>query len=112
MIYGLPAFAIVGLPDTAVNEANERVQAAIRSCGLLFPLKWNTGSLVPGICARQGPATTCRWRCAPVGRRDKSTRSGEWRNAKLTCDWGARGIPLPAHSHAWICAHYPCPARA
>jgi hypothetical protein len=28
---GLPAFTIVGLPDTAVNEAKERVRAAI-SC--------------------------------------------------------------------------------
>ena len=28
---GLPAFAIVGLPDTAVQEAKERVRAAIRN---------------------------------------------------------------------------------
>ena len=27
---GLPAFNIVGLPDTAVQEARERVRAAIR----------------------------------------------------------------------------------
>ncbi len=29
---GLPAFDIVGLPDTAVKEAKERVKAAVRSC--------------------------------------------------------------------------------
>ena len=34
---GLPAFTIVGLPDTAVNEAKERVRAAIRNSGLHFP---------------------------------------------------------------------------
>ena len=33
---GLPAFTIVGLPDTAVNEAKERVRAAIRNSGLHF----------------------------------------------------------------------------
>jgi hypothetical protein len=36
---GLPAFTIVGLPDTAVNEAKERVRAAIRNSGLHFPMR-------------------------------------------------------------------------
>ena len=30
---GLPAFDIVGLPDTAVKEARERVRAAVKNCG-------------------------------------------------------------------------------
>ena len=30
---GLPSFTIVGLPDTAVQEARERVRAAIRNSG-------------------------------------------------------------------------------
>jgi magnesium chelatase family protein len=34
---GLPNFLIVGLPDTAVQEARERVRAAIRNSGLSFP---------------------------------------------------------------------------
>ena len=34
---GLPAFTIVGLPDTAVQEAKERVRAAIRNSGFFFP---------------------------------------------------------------------------
>ncbi len=34
---GLPAFTIVGLPDTAVQEAKERVRAAIRNSGCQFP---------------------------------------------------------------------------
>ena len=34
---GLPAFHIVGLPDAAVQEARERVRAAIRNSGLIFP---------------------------------------------------------------------------
>jgi len=30
---GLPAFVVVGLPDAAVQEARERVRAAIRNSG-------------------------------------------------------------------------------
>lgn len=31
---GLPSFVIVGLPDAAVQESRERVQAAIKNAGL------------------------------------------------------------------------------
>ena len=33
---GLPAFNVVGLPDTAVQEARERVRAAIRITQAVF----------------------------------------------------------------------------
>ena len=36
---GLPSFTIVGLPDTAVQEARERVRAAIRNSGYEFPMR-------------------------------------------------------------------------
>lgn len=36
---GLPNFEIVGLPDTAVKEAKERVRAAIKNTKLQFPSK-------------------------------------------------------------------------
>ena len=42
---GLPAFAIVGLPDAAVQEAKERVRSAIRNSGHDFPLKRITVNL-------------------------------------------------------------------
>ncbi|MDD5145449.1 MAG: YifB family Mg chelatase-like AAA ATPase [Candidatus Pacebacteria bacterium] len=35
--YGLPVFAIVGLPDKAVQEARERVSSAIKSSGFKSP---------------------------------------------------------------------------
>ncbi|MCC6236445.1 MAG: hypothetical protein IT299_02600, partial [Dehalococcoidia bacterium] len=44
---GLPAFNIVGLPDTAVQEARERVRAAIRNSGFDFPLRRITVNLAP-----------------------------------------------------------------
>ena len=42
---GLAAFSIVGLPDTAVNEAKDRVRAAIKNSGMLFPFKRITVNL-------------------------------------------------------------------
>ena len=35
---GLPAFDVVGLPDTAVRESRDRVRAAIKNAGLSFPV--------------------------------------------------------------------------
>ena len=34
---GLPAFDIVGLPDTAVSESRDRVRSAMRNNGFFFP---------------------------------------------------------------------------
>ena len=35
---GMPAFDIVGLPDTAVRESRDRVRAAMKNCGFGFPI--------------------------------------------------------------------------
>src|SRR5579859_7219818 len=53
---GLAAFSIVGLPDTAVNEAKDRVRAAIKNSGLLFPFKRITVNLAPADLRKEGPA--------------------------------------------------------
>ncbi len=53
---GLPSFTIVGLPDTAVQEARERVRAAIRNSGYLFPAKRITVNLAPADLKKAGPA--------------------------------------------------------
>ena len=44
---GLPAFDIVGLPDTAVKEARERVRAAVKNCGAKYPVSRITVNLAP-----------------------------------------------------------------
>ena len=44
---GLPNFEIVGLPDTAVKEARERVRAAVKNCGFPFPVSRITVNLAP-----------------------------------------------------------------
>ena len=51
---GLPAFDIVGLPDTAVKEARERVRAATKTCGMRFPISRITVNLAPADTRKAG----------------------------------------------------------
>ncbi|MGD2178984.1 MAG: YifB family Mg chelatase-like AAA ATPase, partial [Anaerolineae bacterium] len=53
---GLPSFTIVGLPDAAVKESIERVRAAIKNSGLMFPRKRLTVNLAPADIRKAGPA--------------------------------------------------------
>lgn len=53
---GLPAFTVVGLPDTSVQESRERVRAAIRNSGFEFPMRRITVSLAPADLRKAGPA--------------------------------------------------------
>lgn len=53
---GLPAFNIVGLPDKAVEEAKERVRAAIKNSGADFPPRRITVNLAPADLPKEGPA--------------------------------------------------------
>jgi magnesium chelatase family protein len=52
---GLPAFDIVGLPDTAVRESRERVRAAIKNQEFDFPIKRITLNLAPADIKKEGP---------------------------------------------------------
>jgi len=47
---------IVGLPDTAVQEAKERVRVAIRNSGCTFPTKRIVVNLAPAHLKKAGPA--------------------------------------------------------
>ena len=53
---GLPGMTIVGLPDTSVQESRERVQAALRNSGLIFPRQRMTVNLAPASVRKAGPA--------------------------------------------------------
>lgn len=52
---GLPGLTIVGLPDTAVKEAKERVRSAIKNSGLNFPGKKIIVNLAPADLKKEGP---------------------------------------------------------
>ena len=53
---GLPSFTIVGLPDASVNEAKERVRAAVKNSGMVFPIKRITVNLAPADLRKEGPS--------------------------------------------------------
>ncbi len=61
---GLPAFTIVGLADTAVREARERIQTAIRNSGYEFPARRITANLAPGDLPKAGPGLDLALACA------------------------------------------------
>jgi magnesium chelatase family protein len=51
---GLPGFTIVGLADTALQEARERVRGAIRNAGFNFPPRRITVNLAPAEQRKAG----------------------------------------------------------
>lgn len=53
---GLPAFTIVGLPDTAVREARERVKASVKNSDYEFPRTRITVNLAPASLRKEGPS--------------------------------------------------------
>ena len=60
---GLPSFALVGLPDTEVKEARDRVRAAIVNSGFEFPSKRITVNLAPADLPKESDQYTTRNTC-------------------------------------------------
>src|ERR1043165_6448909 len=52
----VPMWAIVGLPDAAVQESRERVRSAIRNSGYEFPQRRITINLAPADIKKEGPS--------------------------------------------------------
>lgn len=62
---GIPKTLIVGLPDTAVHEAQERVRSAMRQTpGLEFPLRRITVNLAPADVRKEGSGFDLAIACA------------------------------------------------
>jgi magnesium chelatase family protein len=112
---GLPAFTIVGLPDTAVRESRERVRAALVNAGFTFPMQRITASLAPADLPKAGPGFDLAIAAAilvasgqlPRGALERYTLAGELAldgsirpvpgvlaMAEGTADWGLRGIAV------------------
>jgi magnesium chelatase family protein len=53
---GSPGFLIIGLPDRALNEARERVRAAIFNSGFAYPAGRLLVNLSPADVRKEGPA--------------------------------------------------------
>jgi magnesium chelatase family protein len=53
---GMHGFAIVGLPDNAVRESRERIEAAIRNCRYEYPRGRLTINMAPADVRKEGAA--------------------------------------------------------
>ncbi|MEO1134754.1 MAG: YifB family Mg chelatase-like AAA ATPase, partial [Cyanobacteria bacterium J06639_1] len=53
---GLPQVLMVGLPDKAIQEAKERVRAAIKNSGFAFPPRKVVINLAPADLRKEGPS--------------------------------------------------------
>lgn len=53
-VNSLPNISIVGLPDTAVNEAKERVRSAVKNSGFSFPTQRVVVNLAPADIKKEG----------------------------------------------------------
>ncbi len=67
MTGGMPAFAIVGLPDKAVGESRERVRAALTSIGLALAPEADRGEPRPGRRDEGGQPLRPAHRPRPAG---------------------------------------------
>lgn len=50
----MPYFEIVGLPDTAIKESKERINAAVMNSGMMFPQSGLTVNLAPADRKKEG----------------------------------------------------------
>lgn len=61
---GLPAFTLVGLPDTALSEARDRVRAAVVTSGQAWPQRRVTVNLCPATLPKRGSSFDLAIACA------------------------------------------------
>src|SRR5579862_460316 len=52
----MPMWRLVGLPDAAIQESQERVRSAIRNSGFDFPQRRITINLAPADVKKEGPS--------------------------------------------------------
>ena len=93
---GKVGMQIVGLPDKAVAESRERVQAALHASGLSMPAKKVTVNLAPGRPAQGGQPL----RSADRARADGGARRHPRRRARRTM-WCSANCRSTARSPRW-----------
>lgn len=98
---GLPALRLVGLPDTAVREAGDRVRAAVRRCGLRWPDRNVVVNLAPASLPKIGSGFDLGVALAVLGASEQVAAgglAGTWAVGELGLDGTARATTgiLPA----------------
>lgn len=92
---GLPGLQLVGLPDAAVQEARERVRAALRNSGLKVPLTRVVVSLAPADLRKAGPGfdlPIALGLLVASGQLEASQLSSIWCAAELGLDGSCRPV--------------------
>lgn len=101
---GLPTFAIVGLPDLAVQEARERVRSAIRASGYELPNARIVVNLAPGPVRKHGTGFDLPIACALLAATGQLPRESVERCVsvgELSLDGSVRTVPgMLAHALA------------
>ena len=92
---GLPAFHIVGLPETAVRESRDRVRCALLNSHFEFPDRRITVNLAP-TCPRRAAVSICRLHSEFSVHPDRFQRSA-WRatSSLANSHWMARCAAYP-----------------
>jgi magnesium chelatase family protein len=75
---GLPGFTIVGLADTALQEARERVRGAIRNSGYDYPARRLTVNLAPADVRKSGSSLDVAIALGILIGSEQLTASGRW----------------------------------
>ena len=90
---------VVGLPDAAVRESQDRVRAAIRNSGGKFPLGRVTVNLAPADLKKADRPTTCRspWASWSPAARSLASRRARRRAGGGRAVAGRRGAPRAGH---------------
>ncbi len=75
---GLPGFTIVGLADTALQEARERVRGAIRNSGFAWPPRRITVNLAPAELRKAGASLDLAIALGILVGSEQVPASGRW----------------------------------
>ena len=92
---GLPGLQLVGLADVAVQEARERVRAALRNSGLRVPLTRIVVSLAPADLRKAGPSFDLPIALGLLlasGQLPPEQMRGVWSAGELGLDGGLRPV--------------------
>jgi magnesium chelatase family protein len=89
---GLPSFTIVGLTDRAIQEARERVRAAVRNAGFEFPQRRVTVNLAPAEVPKEGSGFDLAIAVALLRTERELPLDGVACIGELALDGGVRGV--------------------
>jgi magnesium chelatase family protein len=101
---GLPGFSIVGLADTALQEARERVRGAIRNSGFVYPPRRITVNLAPADLRKAGASLDLGIAAAILLGSEQVRATGRWALVgELSLGGEVRPVPglLPMVAALW-----------